>query len=136
MWIRVPPFAVLDITLPEQPWDPRRKAYFHTFVISEIGRASGASVEQLMDMDEIERFAVSHRRLPNMTDIERRAPHIIAFMERFPSFAVEQTPLIVEYAPTKIGASIEPLAEMQVPSMNGLLPWRLYEQFKTENTDT
>lgn len=130
VWIRVPPFVVLDITLPAQPWDARRRPYLTDFVISERSRASEPTVHQLIDMDEIERFRFTYGRQPTMKDVAQLIPHVFPFMERFPSFSVEAGSLEIAYVPTKIGASVEPLREMQVPKLCGYSPWELYQRFK------
>jgi hypothetical protein len=56
-------------------------------------------------------------------------------MERFPSFSVVSGDLTVDYAPTKVGASLEPLAGMTHPVLNRHSPIELYRLFKLENPD-
>jgi hypothetical protein len=122
MWLRVPPFAVLDITLRGQPWDPERRPYFQPFVLSERSLPSTATVEQLVDMNAIEKFAFANGRPPTMREVARCIPHVFPFMERFPSFSVDSISLVIDYAPTKFSASLEPLADMQPSSQWTLAP--------------
>jgi hypothetical protein len=135
MWVRVPPFAVLDITLPAQPWDRARLPFFNSFVMSEVSRATAPTVEQLVDMNAIEQWILSNGRSPTTRDIFRLVPRLGPFMERFPTFSVRADPITVSYAPTKIGGTIKPLEGMTEPHLNGYSPLELYQEFKRERID-
>jgi hypothetical protein len=54
MWIRVPPYQVLDITLAAQPMPPERALHLTDIVLAERSRPKTATVEQLVDQDLIE----------------------------------------------------------------------------------
>jgi hypothetical protein len=129
MWIRVPPFAVLDITLSAQPWDSKRRQFLDGFVLAEESKPTRATVKQLVDMSEINRFRVFADREITMKDVKARIPHAFLFMERFHAFSVEFGPVSLAYAPTKISATEEKLEGMQVPELNGLSPIQLYRAF-------
>jgi hypothetical protein len=135
MWVKAPPFVVVDISLPEQQWGAARQGYFTNFVITETSRFIPVTVEQLVDMNAYDEFVAANGRRPTMRDVARRIPHAFPFMERFPSFSVVSADLTVDYAPTKVGASLEPLAEMAHPRLNGHSPIELYRLFKQENAD-
>jgi hypothetical protein len=131
MWIRVPPFAVLDITLPAQPRRPECQPFYPSFVMEEESRPSPATVLQMFDMDELERVTLMLGRRPTMRDVfVNFLPRIRNFMECFPPFAVNYGELVVEYAPTKINASDRPLSGMRHPILTGHSPSALYELFK------
>jgi hypothetical protein len=132
MWIRVPPFAVLDITLPAQPRRPDSRPYYPSYVIEEVSRPSPATIEQMLDMSELRRVTQSRGRRPTMTEVFLQAPHLRRFMECFPPFAVNYGALRVEYAPVKIVVSAEPLAGMGYPRLTGHSPGELYELFQRE----
>jgi hypothetical protein len=135
MWVKAPPFVVVDISLPEQPWGQARQRYFTNFVITETGVPRPATVEQLIDMNAYDEFVQANGRQPAMRDVARRIPHAFPFMERFPSFSVVSGDLTVDYAPTKVAASAEALTEMAHPRLNRHSPIELYRLFKQENPD-
>jgi hypothetical protein len=71
MWVRIPPFAVLDITLPAQPRRAECQPFYPSFLIEEESRPSPATVEQMFDMDELQRVTALLRRRPTMNDVFR-----------------------------------------------------------------
>lgn len=133
MWVKAPPFVVVDISLREQKWGRTRQRHFTDFVITEASRPRPVTVEQLVDMNAYEEFIQANGRRPSRGDVARRIPHAFAFMERFPSFSVGSGDLTVDYAPTKVGASLEPLDRMAHPILNGQSPMELYRLFKRAN---
>jgi hypothetical protein len=135
MWVKAPPFVVVDISLSEQQWGEARQRFFGDFVMTETSRPLAVTVEQLVDMNAYDEFVHANGRRPTMRDVARRIPHAFPFMERFPSFSVVSGNLTVDYAPTKVGASLEPLAGMAHPVLNRHSPMELYRLFKQENPD-
>jgi hypothetical protein len=53
-------------------------------------------------------------------------------MECFPSLTVNSGALVIEYAPMKIHATLEPLSGMRYPILTGLSPAALYELYRAE----
>jgi len=128
MWVCVPPFRVVDITLPIQGWSAAKEAYFEGFVIQESSMAATPTVYEILDVDLIAEFQLLNGRLPQMKDIETMAAHIFPMMERFPAFQVKQWRLLVKYVPVNFRASDEHLKDLEVPILNGKRPEEIYQQ--------
>lgn len=130
MWVTVPPFRVVDITLPIQHWSPIQQPYFDHFVIAEESAPAAPTVWELIDVELIDDFRMSEGRMPGMQDVRMRVPHVFPFMKRFPGFQVHSGRLSIKYVPTKIGASEETLYELHAPRLNGKTPGELYRRFR------
>lgn len=132
MWVRVPPFRVVDITLPLQNWSPRQEAFVKQFVIAEGASEAVPTVWELIDVDLIEEFRRDAGRMPTMDDVKKLTPHVFPFMKTFPPFEVRSGDLSVKYVPTKIGASEETLYDLVEPKLNGRSPGESYTTFQTK----
>jgi hypothetical protein len=114
--LRVPPFWVVDITLPLQHWSARQRGFLKQFTIAEETSEAVPTVWELIDVDLIEEFRVKRGRNPSMEDVRELTPHVFPFMKRFPAFEVRSGDLAIKYVPTKIGASEETLYDLVEPS--------------------
>lgn len=132
MWIRVPPYQVLDITLAAQPMPPERALHLTDIVLAERSRPKTATVEQLVDQDLIEQVYRARGRRPTIRDVVRDLPHLVPFMQRFPAFSVNHGEVAIDYAPVKIYAVEEPLAGMTHPILNGVGPQQMYQAFRAD----
>jgi hypothetical protein len=132
MWVRVPPFWVVDITLPLQNWSTRQQVFLKEIVMEEETSEAAPTVWELIDVDLIEEFTMRAARIPNMEDVRALAPHVFPFMEKFPAYQVHSRDLTIKYVPTKIGASEETLYGLVEPKLNGKSPGELYTMFRAK----
>ena len=133
MWVRVPPFQVVDITLPFQNWNPQQQHYIRDFVISEESERAQYTVWELVDVNVLMQFQLLNGRDMTLRDVRDIAPHVFPFMARFPAFQVGSGELQIKYVPTKTGASEEGLYELIQPVLNGRRPGELYAAFRARN---
>jgi hypothetical protein len=130
MWVHVPPFRVVDVTLPMQFWKPNRQIYFTRPVVAEVSTLVAASIYDLADLDVIGEFEMMHGREPRMRDIELIIPHAFPFMKKFPAFQVTHDELTIKYVPTKIGATEDSLYNLIEPRLNGRSPGDIYKAYQ------
>jgi hypothetical protein len=130
MWVRVPPYAVLDVTLAAQPYPQSKRRYMNSVVMERENILKAATVHQMLDQDAIGRFVTMAGRFPTMRDVFRELPHIEPFLPRFPSFSVNAGDLVIDYAPTKIHATEEALSQMGHPILSGMTPPQFFEAFR------
>lgn len=107
-WLRVPPFHVVDLSLPYQEYSPEQREIEIPTVISENPKLCRVPSE------------FSHYRTPKIRDC---APTV--------SLSIGQ--LEITYVPYSIALPGEQLDQAKRPNLSGMLPSELLEQFKREH---
>jgi len=126
-WLRVPPFRVVDITLPIQPYSTRVAQYFDSLVMAEEAVPYEPDAGDLFETELIEFLVAKHGRPPTMRNI---SPVMREFMKAFPAFAISYQQLRLMYIPMRISAIDGDLEEMRNLCLSGKYPVQLYEQFR------
>jgi len=128
MWVRVPPFQVIDIALPFQGWESGIQCHFEGPVVSEISTPYGATERELFDGEYLTDLGAGKT---DRTRAQRLIEDNLRFMERFQAFTVFHHRLNLHYVP--VGTKMSPvgLQEMTWPVLNGMDPSELYEDFKS-----
>jgi hypothetical protein len=125
-WLCAPPFKVLDITLPIQPYPPKVAAYFNGFIAMEECSKYEAVAGDLYENELVELVIERTGKPPTL---ENLAPRQKQFMGTFPSFGVGYAELALKYIPMQISAIDSDLEEMRNLCLSGMYPLELYKKF-------
>lgn len=125
-WVTVPPFAVIDITLPVQAYPRQIARYFDGMV---AGDASSPYKPVAGDLYENELVELVVQKTGKPPTLENLAPRQRKFMETFPAFGVDYRKLRLKYIPMQISAMDADLEEMRNLCLSGLYPADLYSKF-------
>jgi hypothetical protein len=132
-WLKVPPFVVVDVTLPLQPFSAREAVFITRPVVQEISVPAEPTIEELVEPEAAELFEGHHRRLPTMNDLPAfGVPHLVEFMREFPAFLVTLDEIRLKYVPTAISAPDAPLERMHNLCLSGKYPVQLYDEWQQE----
>jgi hypothetical protein len=125
-WLCVPPFKVLDITLPIQHYPAKTAAYFDGFVAAEEYSEYEAVAGDLYE-DELVELVVQKTGKP--PTLENLAPRTKQFMRTFTAFSIRYAELALKYIPMQITAIDSDLEGMRNLCLSGMYPLELYERF-------
>jgi len=126
MWLRVPPFAVVDVTLAMQPWSNRQRPFIPAYIASEAFNVAEKEIDDLIE-DELMELLMEQGRVPTMANLEPRQRQT---MEKFPAFQIEQQELRIKYVPTRVSAMDGALEDMRNLCLSGKYPAQLYQDFR------
>jgi hypothetical protein len=130
-WLRVPPFRVLDISLPLQKYRREEREYLREYVAAEIVEPTQrTTIRHLMEDEAIEYFVHFFRRLPNLNDLPRIAPGLREFMAEFQSFELTHNECRLRYIPIHASAMDAPLERMRNLCLRGHFPADLYRTYQ------
>lgn len=128
VWLSVPPFKVVDVSLPIQPYTPEEAKYLTRIVAAEkVGPAPATTIGDLMETELIEHFMRLHHRRPTLRDI---APALREFMAKFRPFQIMHDGCLLRYVPTSVSAMDSGLAGMKNLCLRGKYPADLYREFR------
>jgi hypothetical protein len=122
----VPPFKVVDVTLPAQPYPPRIAIHFGGIVVAEEFSGYVPVAGDLYENELVELVIKKTGRAPTLNHLE---PRLRQFMMLFPAFGIDQRDLRIKYVPTQISAIDADLEEMRNLCLSGMYPLQLYEKF-------
>jgi hypothetical protein len=130
-WLRVPPFKVLDISLPLQPYPPAAASYLRRYIATEVvAPAPVTTASDLMEDAFVALFIRRNRRRPSMNDLPQVAPGAREFMAEFSAFELTTDGCRVRYVPTGMSAMETPLPGMRNLCLSGKYPAELYREFR------
>jgi hypothetical protein len=132
-WLRVPPFAVLDITLATNDWPLKHRGYLPPYVLSEQSRPMAVPMRMLFPVKSVEKFLAEDGSWLTIEDVQNEYSEAYPVMERFPPFSVESAMVEILYAPAIILSDHAYLDELAVPRLNGRYPVELYFRFKRQH---
>jgi hypothetical protein len=126
LWLRVPPFVVVDVSLAIQGWSRRQKPYIPAVVASEISAPAEVGIDDLIEGELMELLLVQGRvpTMRNLTPVQRST------MRKFPAFYVTAHDIRLKYVPTQVSAMDAPLENMRNLCLGGRYPAQLYAEFK------
>jgi hypothetical protein len=127
MWVRVPPFKVIDLSLPFQHWRPEQAVFVRDYIASEEFAEAEIDTDDLLEADVTAEFVAHHHRLPQMRDIGRATRETI---ERFPPFLVRDRNSVLKYIPTQPGAMDGSLEQMRNLCLDGRYPIDLWNDYR------
>jgi hypothetical protein len=126
-WLRVPPFAVIDITLPIQEYSAKVAAYFGNYVITEESVPYEAEAGDLFENELVELLIKKNGHHPTLRNLP---PSQIEFMTIFPAFEIQYRQLRLKYIPMRISAMDAGLEGMKNLCLSGKYPLELYKEFQ------
>jgi len=124
-WLCVPPFKVVDITLPVQAYPPRALQYFDGMVIAEQFSSYEPSAGDLYENALVELVIRQSGKSPTLGDL---ATPVRRFMDTFPSFGVEYQQLRLKYIPTNTNALDGEIEELRNLRLSGIYPAELHNK--------
>jgi hypothetical protein len=125
-WLCVPPFKVLDVTLPIQYYSAKIAAYFDGFVAAEEYSDYEAVAGDLYEDELVDLVVKKNGKPPTLENLARWQKN---FMLTFPSFGISYAKLALKYIPMQISAIDSDLEGMQNLCLSGMYPLELYEKF-------
>ena len=131
MWVRVPPYCVVDISLALQPWEQvKRKLLPDAPALSDACDRHDPTVFELMDMDYIRWVRTTYGEEPTVGRILQNYPWITSILQQFPASSFTHGELHLSYVPVAIKMSDKNISGMKEPTLNGMSPADLYDDFK------
>lgn len=125
-WLHVPPFKVVDITLPVQGYSRNIAEHFEGFIAVDDSVPSVAEAGDLYETEVIEMYRKNHGTLPTLDNLH---PQQRQFMSVFPAFEVTYGRLKLKYIPMHISAMDSDLENMQNLCLSGKYPGELYREY-------
>jgi hypothetical protein len=130
-WLRVPPFRVLDLSLPRQEYRAQEREYLQNYVAADaVEVASPTTIRDLMENEATAYFIQHFHRLPTMNDLPVIAPGVREYMNEFHPFEVPHGECRLRYIPTSVSAMDAPLDRMRNLCLSGQYPAALYRGYK------
>jgi len=131
-WLRVPPFTVVDITLPRQEYSAKVAAYFSGPVLAKDSASYNPEAGDLFENRLVDLLVKKYGRRPTLRDLHARQ---IEFMTIFSAFEIQYCELKLGYIPTKISAMDAGLEGMKNLCLSGKYPHELYKEFQKRKKD-
>lgn len=125
VWVAAPPFAVVDLTVGQQPYpNPKVARAVPNYVVEDNPQLAAATSEDLFSPEL--RLMAKQRGIASLLADAPLARQ--EFVKVFPSFTVRRPPATLKYVPYATSASEGALEAIENQRWNGRFGHQLYQQ--------
>lgn len=125
-WLFAPPYTVVDISVRQQPYEHKEKAFIPQLILVAENKPTAVVVEDIVSPSM--RLELLSRGVPPHLHLEAAAqfiPHIFCSIPAIDVAGLQGARL--KYSPVAIHAPQEKLYNMTNMTFQGLTPWQLYQ---------
>jgi len=124
-WLCAPPYAVVDISVKQQPYQGKLEKYIPDRILTTNTRPVIVDVEDIVSPTS--RMELSAYGVPPHQHLSEVAPLIPDIFDSFPAIAVPGLQgASLKYSPVAIHAPEDKLPDMKNMIFRGQTPWQLY----------
>ncbi|MCK8085388.1 hypothetical protein [Vibrio sp. 1CM8B] len=125
-WVFAPPFAVIDITLKQQPYAGNKKEYIPVINLIKDAPIAHSFIEDILSPEA--RQYVKMHRIPDSKVFDFTASQLKLVQASIPARNAELGQVSVKYSPVAVFASDNALPLMNNMSFGGLTPYEMYKE--------
>ncbi len=129
MWVRVPPYQVVDVTLAMQPYAGREASFLPPVVLGEFGRADEVFLSDLVDPEGVAVLGDHLGRKPVLHDVLQLNAGILERIERLGAWEGSHGDTLLRYVSCAVSAPDGPMETARNLCLRGKYMTDLWDEF-------